>query len=156
MNNELPHELPHEYDAESKYNGASDETINDGINEKEEKINKEQKEDLLKKHIEREAILDQIFDDNRYKKNDIIKDEKAKIPYKGIGVFTLLVAILGIVFIGLMIYFIILNPYYVKKGKSDNNLIYPELASDTNATELSTLLEPYDATVTDAVTLIEE
>ena len=112
----------------------------------------EEKKDVnyLKKHIEREAILDQIFDDNGYKKNDIIKEEKEKVPYKGAGIFTLILALLGLAFIGVLVYFIILNPYYVKDGEADKQLEYPELASTMDADELSTLLVPYGATVTDA------
>ena len=110
----------------------------------------EKKVDLFKKHIEREAILDQIFDENGYKKDDIIKEDKEKVPYKGIGIFTLIIAILNFALIGLMVYFIILNPYYIKSGKSDNNLAYPELASSTDSEELSELLKPYFATATDA------
>ena len=63
----------------------------------------------LKKHIEREAILDQIFEDNGYRKNDTIKEEREKVPYKGAGIFTLILAILGLAFIGLLVYFIVLN-----------------------------------------------
>ena len=104
----------------------------------------------LKKHIEREAILDQIFEDNGYRKNDTIKEEREKVPYKGAGIFTLILAILGLAFIGLLVYFIVLNPYYIKNGEADRQLEYPELSSTSDAEELSTLLEPYEATVTDA------
>lgn len=110
----------------------------------------ENKVDYLKKHIEREAILDQIFDDNGYKKNDVIKDGRGRVPYKGAGIFTLILAIIGIALIGAMVYFIILNPYYIKSGEADKKLEYPELVSDTELYELSSPLEPY-STVTDAI-----
>ena len=108
------------------------------------------KVDYLKKHIEREAILDQIYDDNGYKKNKEALEEKDKVPFKGAGIFTLIIAILGLALIGALVYFIVLNPYYIKSGEADKKLDYPQLASDTDAGELATLLEPYNATVTDA------
>ncbi len=121
------------------------------IEESDEDDEKEKDVNYLKKHIEREAILDQIFDDNGYKKNDYIKEDGEKVPYKGAGIFTLILAILGLAFIGALVYFIILNPYYIKDGEADEKLDYPELASTSDADELSTLLVPYGATVTDAV-----
>ncbi|MBQ9279013.1 MAG: DUF3784 domain-containing protein [Lachnospiraceae bacterium] len=133
----------------------SDNNISEeALEEPEEEEVKEK--DLFKKHIEREAILDQIFDDNGYKKNDVIKEEKEKVPYKGAGIFMLILVILGIAFIGTMVYFIILNPYYIKSGEADKNLEYPELSSPSDSDELSELLKPYGATATDAEEEVEE
>lgn len=138
-------EAEEEYD-NADVTGETEEAYDSGDADEDENKNV----NYLKKHIEREAILDQIFDDNGYKKNDIIKEEREKVPYKGAGIFTLILAILGLVFIGLLVYFIVLNPYYIKNGEADKQLDYPELASTSDAGELSTLLVPYGATVTDA------
>ena len=156
----LPEEcVPDEADEELPEERTSDEE--DGIhyskNEADDTLQDgENKVDYLKKHIEREAILDQIFDDNGYKKNDVIKESKSKVPYKGAGIFTLILAILGIALIGVMVYFIIINPYYIKSGEANKQLDYPELVSDMDSYELSTPLEPYDATAADAVPETDE
>lgn len=147
-------------DADMTVNDTNDEkseaSTNNKISEEapdepeEEEEPEEKEKDLFKKHIEREAILDQIFEDNGYKKNDVIKEEREKIPYKGGGIFTLILAILGMALIGVMVYFIILNPYYIKSGEADKQLDYPELSSSTDSDELDELLKPYGATATDA------
>lgn len=131
----------------SSNNNNSDEVSEEPDEPEEEEV---KEKDLFKKHIEREAILDQIFEDNGYKKNDVIKEEREKIPYKGGGIFTLILAILGMALIGVMVYFIILNPYYIKSGEADKQLDYPELSSSTDSDELDELLKPYGATATDA------
>ncbi len=134
----------------SSNNNNSDEVSEEPDEPEEEEEPEEKEKDLFKKHIEREAILDQIFEDNGYKKNDVIKEEREKIPYKGGGIFTLILAILGMALIGVMVYFIILNPYYIKSGEADKQLDYPELSSSTDSDELDELLKPYGATATDA------
>lgn len=136
------------YDTEDSTEDSTEDDTEDSTEDRH--LTSDGKVDYLKKHIEREAILDQIFEDNGYKKNDVIKEEKEKVPFKGAAIFTLILAVLGLALIGALVYFIVLNPYYIKSGEADKKLDYPQLASTSDAEELATLLEPYGATATDA------
>ena len=116
-----------------------------------------EEEDNVKKQITRDAILEHIYDeDNGYKKNDVIKEDKERTPFKALGIFSLIIAFAGLALIGVLAYFIIFNPYYIKSGASDEPLYYPELATDSDAQDKSELLMPYQATETDADTVAEE
>ena len=128
--------------------------VNDSSQIDEEKDNKAG--DSFKKHIAREAILDQIYEDNGFKKDDVIREQKEKTPFKALAVFSLVLAVAGLALIGVLVYFIILNPYYIKSGAADEQLIYPMLSSDTDAEELSEPLVTYGATDTDAMQDISE
>ena len=134
---------------------SEDADINtEDIEESEELTDSEENNDLeednVKKQITRETILEQIYDeDSGYKKKDVIKEKKERTPFKALGIFSLIIAIAGIALIGVLAYFIILNPYYIKSGASDEPLIYPELATGSDASEKSELLVPNQATQTD-------
>ncbi|MBR1815329.1 MAG: hypothetical protein IJ763_01370 [Lachnospiraceae bacterium] len=116
-----------------------------------------EEEDNVKKQITRDVILEHIYDeDNGYKKNDVIKEDKEKTPFKALGIFSLIIALAGLALIGVLVYFVILNPYYIKSGASDKPLYYPELITGFDSQDKSELLESYQATETDAETDTEE
>ncbi|MBQ9609559.1 MAG: hypothetical protein IJV15_08975 [Lachnospiraceae bacterium] len=154
-------------DAEVDIDSRDSDVKTDDIEDTEENIDTEDsieaekdidtEDDNIKKQITRDAILEHIYDeDNGFKKNDVIKEDKERTPFKALGIFSLLIAFAGLALIGVLSYFIIFNPYYIKSGASNEALIYPELQENYDSQDKSILLTPYQATETDADTVEEE
>lgn len=80
-------------------------------------------------------------------------DEKASKALKTVGVFSIVLAALGLAAIGVFTYYMVIAPYYDKNGES-YELNYPILATDadadTDCKKLELMQTPTDASATDA------
>lgn len=80
-------------------------------------------------------------------------DEKASKALKTVGIFSILLAFLGLAAIGVFTYYMAIAPYYDKNGES-YELNYPVLATDadadTDCKKLEMMQTPTDASATDA------
>ncbi len=71
------------------------------------------------------------------KKNE---NEKASKGLKAAGIAFLTLAVLGLLLVGLCVYFMVINPYYDKNGEH-YALNYPQISSASDAYEMSDMLE---------------
>ena len=120
---------------------TSDEATNDDVNEA------LSQEEMIKKQIERETILEQIYEDKSFVKDDVIKEKKKKTPLKALGIISLVLAICGLALAIVLGYFLVINPSYDKTG-INHNLVYPEVSTNSDAYDgVRPLL--YDSTQSD-------
>ncbi len=112
--------------------------------------------DKLIKDVE-EIVNDSLGNKSIESKESVKNTEQETAPMglKAVGIISLVVALLGIGVVYLLVHGLMLSPSYVKDDMTGKELIFPELATESDAdlyvvrTALSTAT---DATVTDAQT----
>lgn len=81
--------------------------------------------------VEQKSKYDLLTEDS-YDPEKVDKEEGIEKLQKATGIMAIILAVMGLVAVGICIYFMILSPTYIKEGESDKLLNYAEIATSTD------------------------
>lgn len=91
---------------------------------------------LLTGKVNLDETEDTTADKEEADSSDDKQDEAASIGLKAAGIATICLAVLGLASIGVMLYFLVINPVYLKKG-TDKNFDIPYVTTGTDGINMS-------------------